>query len=426
MTSKYIKETLKYILRCKLFLLPYLKEIESLYKLPPKELKKRNEKVFLELFRYAYTKSPFYNQLYKKAGIQLDDIQKIDDIKKLPIITKDMIREHPEELLTDAKWKMIKSHTSGTTGTPLNVFLSWSTIWKWQAYLYYYREKCGFKYGEPLVSLRGNLNRKNKHMLIHISNTLYLSSYYVNENTVEDYWQRIQRHRPKAIEGFPSTLYDLSLQLKEKRLKCNIPLCFTSSETLYDYQRDLIEDVLGTQIYDHYGMTERTISLSENFDHKGYFEQPGFSINEYFEEGAITTSLINSSFPLIRYKTNDIFEYSKNDKTENIVIKRIKGRDNQYIIGKDGTKYSGGLTYIVRALKNIKNAQLIQYEKGKLTFNIVTDDEIGPQQLKEINRYVDERIGIKNMDITINKIDESQLIYTNGHKFNFIVSYINS
>lgn len=424
--NKYITESLKYFLRSKIFIYKYYREVVSLYEESPIELKDRNEKLFLKLFRHAYTKSPFYNQLYTKAGIQLDDIQNLDDINKLPIITKDMIREHPEKLLTDAKWKMIKSHTSGTTGTPLNVYLSWSTIWKWQAYLYYYREKCGFKYGEPLVSLRGNLNREKKHMLIHISNTLYLSSYYVNENTIEDYWQRIQRHKPKAIEGFPSTLYNLSLQLKKKRLKCNIPLCFTSSETLYDYQRELIEDILGTHIYDHYGMTERTISLSENFNHKGYFEQPGFSINEYLEEGAITTSLINFSFPLIRYKTNDIFEYSKNDKNEKIIIKRIKGRENQYIIGKDGTKYSGGLTYIVRALKNIKNAQLIQYEKGKLTLNIVTDDEIDSQQLKEMNQYIDERIGLKNMDITINRIDESQLIYTNSHKFNFIVSYINS
>ena len=424
--NKYITESLKYFLRSNLFISKYYGEIKSLYEMSPIDLRDRNEKLFLKLFHLAYTKSSFYNQLYQKAGIQLEDIQKLEDIKKLPIITKDLIREKPESLLTCKKWRLISNHTSGTTGTPLTIYENWALIWKARAYYAYYRKLCGFTYGEPLVSLRGSLSKKNISMYLHISNTLFLSSYNINEKTIKQYWEKIEAHKPKAIEGYPSTLYNLAIHIKDQGLRCNIPLCFTSSETLFDYQRELIQQVFNTQIYDHYGLTERSIALCENFDHNGYFEQPGYSINEYLKEGVITTSLINSAFPLIRYKINDIIDVEDNYdmafSSKRTIINSIKGRSNQYLIGKDGTRYSGGLTYIIKELDNIKNAQLVQREKGKLDINIVSDKELTTEQLNRLHRFLNERIGDNNMDFTINRINENQLIYTNNNKYNFIVS----
>ena len=63
-------------------------------------------------------------------------------------------------------------------------------------------------------------------------------------------------------------MYNLSVFLKEQDLKLNIPLAFTSSETLYEFQRKLIEDILGTKIYDRYGLTERTISIAQKQNKK--------------------------------------------------------------------------------------------------------------------------------------------------------------
>ena len=64
-------------------------------------------------------------------------------------------------------------HTSGTTGTPLTVYSSWPSIWWNQAYTYSARLRNGFKYGQPLVTLRCNLDRNTKYMKVHVSNTLY-------------------------------------------------------------------------------------------------------------------------------------------------------------------------------------------------------------------------------------------------------------
>ncbi len=62
--------------------------------------------------------------------------------------------------------------------------------------------------------LRGNLGKKDTMMYVHISNTLYLSSYNINEQTVWAYYKGIEKRSPRAIEGYPSSLYNLALLLK--------------------------------------------------------------------------------------------------------------------------------------------------------------------------------------------------------------------
>lgn len=426
MIKKYIKETIKYLLRCYPITYPYIKEIEKMYVMTPDELKKRNEQVFLKIFRKAYDKSPFYNKLYTEANISKEDINSLDDIKKLPIITKEMVKQHANEILVTPKWKLIKNHTSGTTGTPMTVYEDWPSIWREQAYFYCYRKRCGFMYGQPLVSLRGNLDKKDLYLKIHVSNTLYLSSYNINQKSVEIYYKKIREHNPIAIEGYPSSLYNLAILLKENNLQLHIPLTFTSSESLLEHQRSLIEKQFNSQIYDHFGTTERTIRLSETLDHSGYFEDPGYSINEYLNDGEITTSLINESFPLIRYKGDDIIERMQpNIEKDKISIKKILGRKSTCLIGKDGTHYSGALlTRVFKDIISIDYAQFIQNTQGKVTLNIVTNNNFSQNDKIKLDKIVHEQLGKNNFDIIINQIDKSQLIITQRGKFNYIINNI--
>lgn len=428
--KKYLKESFKYILRSKPFIWKYIKEIEKFYQMSPEELNKRNEHEFLKIFQRAYKKSEFYHTLYTQEGIKEEDIKTIKDLEKLPIVTKDMIRNNPEALLTtrNKKW-LIKAHTSGTSGTPLTVFESWPSVWREQAYFYCYRKRCGFTYGQKMVSLRGNLDRNETSLYIHISKTLYLSSYNLNDKTIKEYYQKIKKLNPIAIEGYPSSLYNLCLLLKDNNYKCSIPICFTSSETMYDYQREFIEKTLCTTIYDHYGSTERTIRLSETLDHAGYFEDPGYSINEYTNEGVITTSLINNAFPLIRYKMNDLIELNKfysADKTTSPKIKKINGRTISYIIGKDNTHYSdSALTFIFKSINHIRMAQFVQTEKGKIDINIVPEGDFNIADKQEILKMMDSKVGLKNIDININLIDMDKIIYTSRNKLSLVINKIN-
>ena len=385
--NKYLKESIKYLLRSYPVIYSYVKEVERMYNMSHDELQGRNERVFLKIFRKAYTKSSFYHKLYTEAGIKLEDIKCLGDISKLPVVTKDMILHQSDALLTTSKWKLLKNRTSGTTGTPLTVFEDWKSIWREQAYFYCYRKRCGYTYGQPLVSLRGNLGKKDTMMYVHISNTLYLSSYNINEQTVWAYYKGIEKRSPQAIEGYPSSLYNLALLLKDKGLYCNIPVCFTSSENLLDFQRQLIEERFQTKIFDHYGTTERTIRISESIKHDGYFEDPGYSINEYLKDRVVSTSLINSAFPLIRYQSSDVVILKENTKDERVSIDKIQGRSGNCIKGKDGSIYNNAaLTFILTYSHNIRYAQFIQKKNGKVLLNIVPEAVFSSQNLDELSK----------------------------------------
>lgn len=419
--KKYLTETVKYMLRSYPVIRPYIREVESLYEMDADQLRARNEKRFLSIFRRAYDKSPFYNRLYTEAGIKKEDITSLDDIKKLPVVTKEMVKQHADEMLTVPRWQVIAAHTSGTTGTPLTIYEDWPSIWRAQAYIYCSRKRNGFLIGQRLVSLRGNLDRSLNFLKIHISNTLYLSSYNINKQTIHIYYELIVKHNPVAIEGYPSSLYSLSLCLKEARLKLHIPVTFTSSETLLDSQRKLIKCQLGTEIYDRYGMTERTIYLLEKNNHEGYYEAPGYSINEYVEDGEICTSLINSAFPMIRYRSYDVIERGEERNGSPFMIKRIEGRKEDFLFCKDGSRIMR-LDFLFKDIAHVRMSQLVQNKDGVLDINIVPEPEFTDLDKTQIEYNLLQRVGRGNIDYRINIIAECDLRYTANGKFKYLIN----
>lgn len=419
--KKYFYETAKYALRSYPLIYPYIKEIEKLYAMSPDELTLRNEQRFLEIFRHAYDKSPFYHKLYTEAGIRKDDITCLSDIKKLPVITKDMVKQHADEMLTVPKRKVRKCNTSGTTGTPLSVYSDWKSIWMAQAYLYCTRKRYGFTYGQRFVSLRGHLDKNNLSLMVHLSNTLFLSSYNINPATTQFYYDSIRKFKPRAIEGYPSSLFALALSLSDAGLKLDIPVAFTSSETLLPYQREMIEQQFNTQIFDLYGMTERTISLMEAYNHQGYYEMPGYSINEYLEDGEICTSLINDSFPMIRYRSNDVMEMMEiTEDNPQIVVKRVEGRKEDCLCCKDGSRIMS-LDFIFKGVKHIKMSQLVQTENGTLDICVVPETDFEEADEKQIEHNLFNRVGAGNIDYNIRMITEKDIRYTTGGKFKYLI-----
>lgn len=423
MIKKYLEESIKYLLRSRPLIEKYLKRIDKCYAMSPEELRQYKEREFLKLFRRAYDHSPFYHRLYSEAGITKEDITSLDDLQKLPVITKEMVKAHADEMLTIPKRRALKAHTSGTTGSPLMVYWDMDSVRHEQAYTYATRQRAGFRYGERLVSLRGKLTKEQKKLMVHASNTLFLSSYNINPDSAGDYYRWISDFKPKAIEGYPSSLYSLALMFRDAGLKVKVPVAFTSSETLFDYQRKLIEQQFQTEVFDHYGMTERTLYLFERNDHKGYYEAPGFAITEWLEDGEISTSLINSAFPLIRYRTNDIVEFANGDGGEDdgkMTITGVQGRAEDFIVCRDGSRVMR-LGFVFKNVNHVRKAQIVAREPGKVDVNVVADEGFSEQDRQQISKNIEQRVGRGNLDFAINLITEEKIILTKNNKYKFIV-----
>ncbi|WCO01640.1 phenylacetate--CoA ligase family protein [Psychroserpens ponticola] len=378
-----------------------------------------NEKLITHIHN-AYHKSKFYKDFYNKHGVNLNQIQNKADVLKLPIVTKSDIKNHIDDVYIGNKIKYT-SYTSGTSGSPLKVYYDLGCVLNEASYNEIFRNKAGHFFGQKVVSLRGVLDKNTIKRFDTYANTLYLSSFNLNRKHIDTYIKAIKEFQPNAILAYPSSLEMLSNLLLEKNEELNIPVVFTSSETLYSYQREKIERVLNTKIYDRYGNAERTISLIQEPNSSNYIEPKLYSINEYKEDAIITTNLINKSFPLIRYFVNDSVVL---DTTSNkTVIKEITGRIDDYLLTKDGTKI-GRMDLVFKGVNNIRFAQIIQNTQESFIVNIVKAIDYSDKDETLIRSNIIDRIG-NDTPFSFNYIEENELIKSSKNKFKLVINNLN-
>lgn len=99
----------------------YIVDINRVWNLTPKQMKAYQDKSIRKVVKYAYN-VPLYNKEYKEQGIHPSDIRGLNDLKKLPIITKNDLREnYPNGIIPENfdKENSFLLSTSGSSGKPL-------------------------------------------------------------------------------------------------------------------------------------------------------------------------------------------------------------------------------------------------------------------------------------------------------------------
>jgi phenylacetate-CoA ligase len=278
----------------------------------------------------------------------------------------------------------------------------------------------GYHLGDPVVSLRGSLNRNTFSYYDKSNNVLYLSSYHLRSEKIDEYYKLISDFKPKVIKAYPSSMHILATELYKKNLSLDIPLGFTSSEVLHDFQKQIVEKVLNTKIYDWYGNAEQTVALGQ-FEDELYREFPLYSHTEFEDDHLITTSFINSAFPLIRYRVDDIVTLS-NCSNGICVIKKIEGRDDDYIRLKNGQKI-GRLDLAFKQAKGILAAQIIQKQIGSIQVNLIPDFNFDTKDQNKIESDLRKLVG-NDCNIIFKQIESNQLIKSAKGKFNLVVSQL--
>ena len=234
-TVKNIKEKIAFYSRHNFLLYREIRRIKEADNLPPEQLRAIHEKQAMNMIRYAASASPFYKELYK--GIDLTaSFEKV--YPQLPVIYKEDVKKNEKRLLTTPVQLLKKGHTSGTSGSPLTVYRSSSLILKENAYLWQYKMYYGLNPGDPIISMRGVLDNKTLSHFNKSENTLYLSSYLLSKANIGKYIKLLQEFKPKGILAFPSSVFTLVNLLEEAGVSITLPLIYTSSETLYPFQRE--------------------------------------------------------------------------------------------------------------------------------------------------------------------------------------------
>jgi phenylacetate-CoA ligase len=143
------------------------------------------------------------------------------------------------------------------------------------------------------------------------------------------------------------------------------------------------------------------------------------------EKGRLVCSAIgNKAFPLIRYDIGDIVTLSKEDKCVcgrgGLIIDSIEGRKEDYIVTKDGKKI-GRLDHLFKDTLGIKQSQIVQTEVGKITINIIIDDNFSKKDINLLKNEIFVRFG-ESIDYEINEVTE--IPRGANDKFRFIISDI--
>jgi phenylacetate-CoA ligase len=419
-----MNDLFKYYAKNNLLTTQKLKEVTQLYELNDQQLLEKYNNTFLKIFRGAYKNSEFYKNLYQEHGIQVNDIKELSDIKKLPIIEKPAVRANIDKIYFGSN--LIKSigYTSGTTGTPLNIYRTPSNVVSEQAYLRHYRYSHGYRLGEPLLSIRGMLDKNTTHKFYKQANILYISSHNINAGTIDFYFKLIKDFAPMAVEAFPSLLYKICHEMQLKGYRISIPNAFTSSETLYGFQREMIEPFLQTKIHDWYGNGERTICLVQDAANR-YHPLPLYSINEFDNDQIITTGLTNKNFPLIRYRVDDIIKVNGNDFYKNITspdILEIQGRAGDNIDLKDGSSVPC-IDHAFKGVNHLEMAQVHQYGTARpLEIKLVVTPAFGEQDLNIIRTKFSNMVG-KDTQYMVTYCKAEDLTYSPNQKYKLVIKH---
>lgn len=395
-----------------------IKLIEDYYALSDTNIENLKNQTFLQLIKTAFNNT-FYKSYYAEHGVSISQIKNIEDLSILPKITKQQVKDNINQIKQHSF--LFKGYTSGTSGAPLVIYRDLNSILNENAYVWWYRTQCGLHWNDKKISLRGDLGKSKLFITDKASNTLFISSFSINKSTFPEILQKITEFKPKALVGYPSSLAILATFFLENDKHLNIPLGFTSSETLYPHQEKLIKDAFETNVFDWYGNSERTIALYR--ENKKYYEPLLYSVNVYKKKCVLTTSLINKAFPLINYEVNDVISSSNNysHSKKSMVIDKIEGRTENYVILSDGSKIGSAALSLVFKEMDILNSQIIQDSATSLVFNIVPGKKFTDEQ--ELYHKITAKLG-GSMNIRINKITENDIIYTNSGKFNLVISNI--
>jgi len=364
------------------------------------------------LLHHAYENVPYYRRVFDERGLKPRDVQDFDDLRKLPYLTKAIIRGNLLDLiaLNYPKSRIQYATSGGSSGIPLE-FCSERGVTgsKERAFMTALWNRVGFKIGDRCVVLRGDVVQsasKGKFWEYDPADkNLILSSYHMTDETLPDYIAKIRTFRPDCIQAYPSVITVLASLMKKRNIGAfpTVKVILCGSENLYPWQRELLEEVMKCRVFSWYGHSERAALAGECevstyyhvFPEYGYLELISNGGNEVTGDAEIgeivATGFNNFVCPFIRYRTMDLTaalnvkcKCGRNYR----LLKRIKGRLQEFFVDKTGSLIT--FTCAHKALWNVKDRinayQYVQNEPGKVLLKIDAKSRFSTSDVGSVKR----------------------------------------
>ena len=389
----------------------YQQLLENQWK-PFEELRRVQTVQFRSIIRFAYDHVPYYHNLFRGLGLSPSDFHDIEDLKKIPVLSRKEIKNHGDAFIPDtlSSMKYYRRSTGGSTGNPLHYRLSKFDRFLNGALLYRGWGYAGYSPGDRMIFLGGASLDTNKKPFVQrkvheiTRNTIKLSTFDMGEREMHEYVRAINTFKPKFIRGYASPVFLFSHWIEKMGLEIHTPTAvFTTAEILTPQMRNKISGVFNCDVYDNYGLNDGGVSAFECPEHNGLHIDTERSIMEIvdeegnpMEEGTgriIATSLHNYAMPFLRYETGDIATLSAElcpCGREYRLLKQILGRTVDMLFTPDGKNIYGGFVDMLLQEygEGILEYQVIQKKPDRIMINIVTEDGFDEKNLQIIRDLI--------------------------------------
>lgn len=289
------------------------------------------EHLLRRLIYYSYNNIPYYRSLFKKLNLSPGDITTIDDLKKIPPLSRETAIKNYDKLINPVY--MLKTHQSGgTTGYPFNWAYSkdWQILFKnafWRGLGW-----AGLTLDKRVVSIYSI-------RIAEIAAKSLLIQGAFNSNQVKNDLERIKNFNPQFAYCYSSSAYLIARYLIHNGINLPLEGVITTSDQLFSDYRTVIEEAFQCKVYDNYGCNDGGAWGAECEERDGFHHDFERSIIEFDDNGLLlTTDLWNWAMPFIRYENGDTGSWMDGSCRCGRALPRfrINGRINDYIITPSG------------------------------------------------------------------------------------------
>jgi len=417
----------------------YWKVLEKTQYLTTEELEVIQWNRLINILNYVYENNTFYNNRLKDANIHPLDIKCYEDIRNIPITTKEDIRNAKDDIISRGyeKLNLIMYKTGGSTGTSLKGYITEECSELRNSCTIRHDRWSGWDVGDSVGAVWGNIIKKTTLKEIakeyFLTKYIFLDTMNVNESTVIEFANKWQTVKPTLLFGHAHSLYLLAQYVYDLNLSVIKPRgVISSSMTLMDYERKIIENVFGAQVYNRYGCEELGLIASECEEHEGmhlniehlYIEiiKDNGDAASYGEEGNIVvTDLLNKAMPIIRYKVGDIGIFSEKKCACGRglpMMSKVIGRTADYLKKMDGSKISG-ISLIENTLTiipGIKQMQIIQKSYEHIQIRLVVNSQYSEESETRLISYFSKLFDDKSI-IQIQHVENIETSKSGKYRF---------
>jgi len=375
------------------------------------QLTEYQNKELRKLVNHAYNHVPYYRELFDKHFLKPQDIQTVGDLVRVPVLTKELVRERFDDLVAENshQFKPYLNKTSGSTGTPLRFLQDKNVSIARFAFFWRVWHMAGYRPWMKWAQVDGMFIGNDKRVWNYNLplNSLQVSAISLNDENCEKIIHKLLDFKPRIIRGYPSAIYVLAKFLEKQNITVDLKLksIITYSETLLPHHKELIERMFNCRTHDVFSMWEAVCLISECSSQSKH-QHMELSVMELLdnelqvvgdgESGEIVaTSLVNFSMPFIRYRTGDLAKWS--GKTCNCgrnhkVVKEIIGRMDDFITTPEGHKI-GRISPAFSSIQGIALSQIVQDKKDAVTVKIVKSDGFNDYTIASLNSELRKRLG---------------------------------